>query len=466
MGGRDCKAVAAANECETIRALGEPNQVCSCSCLPADRVNMPETSILGGTGFVMRDLKTLLRGVAAKACLIGPQIFRQSKGADGFEALDECKKLSEEDFDPVRHFLAPRVPQGRLPLGCTHRGYGSSGAFGANSTGYEGIHPAAGAVMRLMDSKKNVVLLESGALSAAHAAADVRNVEMEIYMAREGDVLTHEQEQERVLMSPSVTSDSPSTPPPAATGSSNGDEGMVAPAGVEAAPSRPRCSTGSFFHRRTIEPRERWLGDPPAGVSSRRDRLVPSVISNLMSFVQLLLCACLVGAGEPCYSLGFTAKRVVEACVRCTPIQGQASLAPLQCTGSHDSRFAISKEVRAEARRQDPPQLYLELQKLCLPGHRLALAKDGDASNIADSAGAAGAQTDECVNEADSKCDFEGLMQSLIQYVRDPTPSFQSLTLTANFCWYGRLQPAKVVKLTARKSSGKGPSTRHETLSV
>ena len=141
-----------------------------------------------------------------------------------------------------------------------------------------------------------------------------------------------------------------------------------------------------------------------------------------MTFMQLLLCSCLVGTGEPCYSLGFTTKRVIEACVRCTPIQGQASFAPLRCTGSHDSRFAISKEVRAEARRQDPGRIYLELQQLCLPGHRLALAKDDDAASITDSAGAAGAQTDECVNEADSKCDFEGLMQSLIQYVRDPTP--------------------------------------------
>ena len=105
MGGRDCAAVAETGECESIRALGEPNLVCSCSCLPvrlslrfrslllsrvlltfcgqADRATMPPASILGGTGFIMRDLKTLLRGVAAKACLIGPQMYRQVRADFG-----------------------------------------------------------------------------------------------------------------------------------------------------------------------------------------------------------------------------------------------------------------------------------------------------------------------------------------------------------------------------------------------
>lgn len=61
---------------------------------------MPPASILGGTDFVMRDLKTLLRGVAAKACLIGPQMYRQSKNKEGFPALPGCDSLSEGDFDP------------------------------------------------------------------------------------------------------------------------------------------------------------------------------------------------------------------------------------------------------------------------------------------------------------------------------------------------------------------------------
>ena len=130
-----------------------------------------------------------------------------------------------------------------------------------------------------------------------------------------------------------------------------------------------------------------------------------------------------VATGEPCYSLGFTTKRIVEACVRCTPIQGQVNTAPVHCTGSHDSRFAISKELRAEAHRQVPDRIPPALQQLCHPGHRLVLAKEDNASTSVESATAdesaavAVIQADECVNEADSKCDFEGLMQSLIQCV-------------------------------------------------
>ena len=286
MGGRDCATVAAAGDCETIRALGEPNQVCGCSCLPADRAVMPPASILGSTGFVMRDLKTLLRGVAAKACLIGPQIHRQSKGLDGFEALPECAKLSEHDFDTVPHFLAPRVPQGRLPLGCTHRGPGASGAFGSSSAGYQGLHPAAGAVVRLMDSQRNLLLIEGGALAAAQTAADVGDVELEVYMAREGQLLSREPG--------AVSADSSAAAAAAATaaagdseestaqlgaasalagwfgssssgggggggGAGGGGGGELAGIASEDLPAgeRPNCSEGHFFHRRTVAPRER-----------------------------------------------------------------------------------------------------------------------------------------------------------------------------------------------------------------
>ena len=113
MGGRDCSAVAVAGDCEMIRALGEPNLVCACSCLPRDRASLPPTSILGGTGFIMRDLKTLLRGVAAKACLIGPQMMRQTEGKQGHDALDECDHLDEKDFENVPHYLSPKLPQVR-----------------------------------------------------------------------------------------------------------------------------------------------------------------------------------------------------------------------------------------------------------------------------------------------------------------------------------------------------------------
>ena len=45
MGGRDCAAVAETGECESIRALGEPNLVCSCSCLPV-RLSLRFRSLL------------------------------------------------------------------------------------------------------------------------------------------------------------------------------------------------------------------------------------------------------------------------------------------------------------------------------------------------------------------------------------------------------------------------------------
>ena len=121
MGGRDCAAVAAAGDCEMIRALGEPNLVCACSCLPRDRASLPPTSILGGTGFIMRDLKTLLRGVAAKACLIGPQMMRQTEGKQGYDALEECDHLDEKDFENVPHYLSPKLPQVRPLSLCESR---------------------------------------------------------------------------------------------------------------------------------------------------------------------------------------------------------------------------------------------------------------------------------------------------------------------------------------------------------
>ena len=82
MGGRDCSAVAAAGDCEMIRALGEPNLVCACSCLPRDRASLPPPADVHPRQhrFIMRDLKTLLRGVVAKACMIGPQMMPGPRG--------------------------------------------------------------------------------------------------------------------------------------------------------------------------------------------------------------------------------------------------------------------------------------------------------------------------------------------------------------------------------------------------
>lgn len=71
-----------------------------------------------------------------------------------------------------------------------------------------------------------------------------------------------------------------------------------------------------------------------------------------------------------------------------------------------------------QARRTAIERVYPELRQLCQSGHRLVLAKD-DSAAAHDSV----AQADECVNEADSKCDFEGLMQSLIQCVRESSCS-------------------------------------------
>ena len=55
----------------------------------------------------------------------------------------------------------------------------------------------------------------------------------------------------------------------------NGDaEDMLAkvdaPEDQVVASNRPRCSAGTFFHRRTIKPRQRWLGEPPEGASPGR----------------------------------------------------------------------------------------------------------------------------------------------------------------------------------------------------
>ena len=48
----------------------------------------------------------------------------------------------------------PLLPQGRIPLGCAVHDSQQLGAFGTRTAGFQGIHPASAAIVRLMDAKR------------------------------------------------------------------------------------------------------------------------------------------------------------------------------------------------------------------------------------------------------------------------------------------------------------------------
>ena len=70
---------------------------------------MPPQSLLASTGFVVREPKSIIRGVAARACVLGPQLLEQTGGERGFQEPAECSALRSSDFDSVTATSAPYV---------------------------------------------------------------------------------------------------------------------------------------------------------------------------------------------------------------------------------------------------------------------------------------------------------------------------------------------------------------------
>ena len=115
MGGKDCTTVAAEGSCQLIAPIGEPQLICSCSCAPRQAADIPPQAILATTGFVVRELKTMVRGVAAKACVLGPQLLLQTGGHAGFAAVPECNQLQEHDFTSIPDQLGSYIkPNGKV----------------------------------------------------------------------------------------------------------------------------------------------------------------------------------------------------------------------------------------------------------------------------------------------------------------------------------------------------------------
>ena len=53
------------------------------------------------TYYTMPLLWVQVRGIAAKACVLGPQLLLQTGGSSGFPAVSDCSQLQEGDFASI-----------------------------------------------------------------------------------------------------------------------------------------------------------------------------------------------------------------------------------------------------------------------------------------------------------------------------------------------------------------------------
>ena len=68
--------------------------------------------------------------------------------------------LRHSSCRPLLTVTEPLLPQGRIPLGCAVHDSQQLGAFGTRTAGFQGIHPASAAIVRLMDAKRYQILTE------------------------------------------------------------------------------------------------------------------------------------------------------------------------------------------------------------------------------------------------------------------------------------------------------------------